>query len=73
MNTHRTACAEGHKRYKDRKAAELLSDPQIDAIVLDACLAGIDSRTIRQRLDEARDLARDGVQLDSRGRVIWAY
>jgi hypothetical protein len=73
VNTHRTACAEGHQRYRDRKAAELLTDPQIDAIVLDCCLAGQDSTAIRQRLDEARELAREGVQLDSRGRVIWAY
>jgi hypothetical protein len=71
--SHRTACAEGHQRYRDRKAAELLTDRQIDAIVLDACLAGQDSNAIRQRLNEARELAREGVTLDERGRVLWAY
>lgn len=61
----------GHARYRARKAADPLSDRQIDAIVLDAIEDGLGYDGIQARLDEARALVADGCQLDERGRLVW--
>ena len=61
----------GHKAYRDRKAADPLTDRQLDAIVIDAIEDGLGYDGIQARLDEARALIADGCQLDERGRLQW--
>lgn len=70
---HSQQCRDGHARHSARRAADVLDSAQVDALILDACLAGADSDQIRAALQEARELASEGVVLDDRGRLRWAY
>lgn len=72
MSAHAEACQDAYRRKRERRAADQLDSAQIDALILDACLAGADSDGIRAALQEARELASEGVPLDGRGRLKWA-
>ena len=75
MTTHSDSCLRGHERYRQRRAADVLTSAEVDALVLQAAIAGLDGPGIREFMAAQRAAAaHDGTVCDERGELRgWMY
>ena len=73
--SHSNDCLRGHERYRQRRAADVLTSREVDALVLQAAIAGLDGPSIRAFMAAQREAAaHDGTVCDERGELRgWPY
>ena len=72
--THSLDCRSGHERHRQRRAADPLTVREVDALVLEAAIEGLDASGIRAFMAAQRAAAAaDGTVCDERGELrSWA-
>ena len=75
MTTHSSDCLRGHERHRQRRAADVLTVREVDSLVLEAAIAGLDGPSIREFMAAQRAAAaNDGTVCDERGELRgWPY